>query len=131
MMNEPIKPVSVLKFALGALAGVLVLNFILRILFKLEGVPITIAIAAAMAALLVGWFAKSTGRSPTPQERTRLLWLYGGMLALLFVALVLLVSLKHTPNLAGLVILLIHYLPYPAFAQLFFSEKYYTKLFQK
>lgn len=130
-MNELIKSISVLKFALGALAGVLVLNFILRVLFKFEGVPVTIAIAAAMAALLAGWFAKSAGRSPTPQERSRLLWLYGGMLALLFVALVLLVSLKHTPNLAGLVILFIHYLPYPAFAQMFFSEKYFTKFVKK
>lgn len=76
-MNEATESTSVLKFALGAVAAVLVLNFILRIGLKLEGVPITIAIAA------------------------------------------------------GLIILLIHYLPYPAFAQMFFSEKYFTKFIQK
>ena len=124
------KPVSVMKFVLGALAAVILLNIIFRVALKFEGVPVTIAIAAGVAGLVAAWFAKSTSRSPTHQERSRFLWLYGGILALLFLSLVLLASLKNTPNAAGIFILLLHYLPYPAFAQMFFSEKYFTKFFQ-
>lgn len=130
-MNDAMKSVSVMKFALGALAAVLALNIILRIVFKLEGVPVTIGIAIGVAGLVAGWFAKSINRAPTPQERSRFLWLYGGILALLFFALVFIASLKNTPNTAGLFILFLHYLPYPAFAQMFFSEKNFAKYFNK
>ena len=130
-MTDEMKPVSVKKFVLGALVAVLVLNLILRLFIKLEGVPLTIGIAIGVAVLLAIWFSKSIGRAPTPQERSRFLWSYGGILALLFLVLVLLASLKNTPSIAGLFILLLHYLPYPAFAQMFFSDKYFAKYFIK
>lgn len=128
-MNETKKPVSVMKFVLGATLVVLTLNFVLRLVMKLEGVPVTVGIAASVAVLVATWFAKSTGRARTPQERSRFLWLYGGIVTLLFLALVLLASIKNTPNAAGLFIILLHYLSYPAFAQMLMSEKSFSRLF--
>jgi hypothetical protein len=128
---EDAKPVSVIKFAFGALAAVLALNLLLRVFLKLEGVPVTLGISISVAGLAAWWFAKSVGRAPTQQERSRFLWLYGGSLALLFLAVVLLASLKRSPNAAGLFIFFLHYLPYPAFAQMFFSEKYFKKFSPK
>jgi ABC-type iron transport system FetAB permease component len=91
-MNEKIKTVSVTKFVLAALVAVLILNYILRIVFKLEGVPVTLGIAGGVAVLVASWFTNSTSRAPTQQERTRFLWLYSGILAFLFFALVFLAS---------------------------------------
>jgi len=131
-MNEMIKPVSVTKFTLVALIAVLILNFTLRIVFKLEGFPVTLGIAIGVAFLITRWFAKSANRGPTSQERSRFLWLYGGALALLFFALVMfLVFQKKSPNIGGLFILLFHYLPYPALAQVYFSEKKCTPYLKK
>lgn len=112
-----------------SLLAVAVLNLILRLGFRFEGVPVTIGIAAAVAFLSAGWFAKSIGRAPLPEERSRFLWLYGCGVALLFLAIVAIASLRSVPSFAGLFILFLHYLSYPAFAQMAFSEKNFGKIF--
>jgi hypothetical protein len=127
-MSDP-RPASMTKFVLGAIAAVAVLNFVFRLLVGLGGIPVTIGVSIGVAGLTAWWMARSLERDPTAQERSRFLWWYGGILALLFLALVLLasVSLKKTPSMDALIILLLHYLPYPVFAQMFLSEKHFSR----
>lgn len=80
-MNDT-SSVSVAKFVAAGLAAVLVLNILLRVVFKLPAMPVTMGIAAGVAALLSVWFAKSLGRIPTQRERSVFLWCYGGIIAL-------------------------------------------------
>jgi peptidoglycan biosynthesis protein MviN/MurJ (putative lipid II flippase) len=118
-----------MKFVLGAIAAVIVLNFVFRLMVGLGGIPVTIGVSIGVAALTAWWMARSLGREPTPQERSRFLWWYGGILALLFLVLVLWVSasLRKAPSIGGIIILLLHYIPYPAFAQMFLSEKHFSR----
>lgn len=125
------KPVSVTKFVVGTLAVVLVLNLVLWGLLGLGGVPVTLGVSIGVAGLAAWWFAKSVGRVPTRQERSRFLWLYSGILALPFIAIVLMASLRGSLSITGLLILFLHYIPYPAFAQMFFSDKYITMSLRK
>jgi drug/metabolite transporter (DMT)-like permease len=129
-MNDT-KQLSVLKFALSAVAAVIALNILMRFVFKLNGGPLNVAIGAGVAGLIAYWFSQAVGRAPTPQERSRFLWLYGGILAFLFLSVTLLASLSKTPTVPGLFIVLIYYLPYPAFAAMFFSEKHFARLLPK
>jgi peptidoglycan biosynthesis protein MviN/MurJ (putative lipid II flippase) len=123
------QPASMMKFVLGALAAVAVLNFVFRLMVGLGGIPVSIGVSIGVAGFTAWWIARSLGRDPTPQERRRFLRWYGGILALLFVVLVLLASTaaKKTPSIGGLITLLLHYLPYPAFAQMFLSEKHFSR----
>ena len=129
-MND-IKELSVLKFALGAVAAVIALNILMRLVFKLHGVSLNVAVAAGVAGLAAYWFWQDVGRSPTPQERPRFLWIYGGILGFLFFFMTLLSSLKRTPTVPGLFIVLTYYLPYPAFAAMLFSEKHFARFLSK
>jgi peptidoglycan biosynthesis protein MviN/MurJ (putative lipid II flippase) len=127
-MSDP-RPASIAKFVLGAVAAVIVLNFVFRLMVGLGGIPVTIGVSIGVAALTAWWMARSLGREPAPQERSRFLRWYGGVLALLFLALVLWasVSVGKTPGIGALVILLLHYIPYPVFAQMFLSEKHFSR----
>lgn len=89
-----IKPVSVWKYSIGALAIVIVLNILLILIFKLSGIAVTMGISAGVGFLLGGWFAKSVGRVPLPQERSHILWQYGGILAVIVIVILGIASLK-------------------------------------
>lgn len=123
--SEP--SVSMLKYALPALVAVVGLNIFVRSTFKFDPVAITLFIAISVAGLVATWFGKSVGRVPTATERTRFLWVYGGLLALVFVAMAMADPARHGATGWGYGLLLLHYLPYPAFAQLFLSERYLGK----
>lgn len=134
-MNDT-KQISVLKFALSAVAAVIALNILMRIVFKLNGGSLNVAIGAGVASLIAYWFSQAVGRAPTSQERASFLWLYGGILAFLFIsvtllATVLLATVSKAPTVSGWFIVLIYYLPYPAFAAMLFSEKHFARLLPK
>ncbi|MCL2021851.1 MAG: hypothetical protein FWG81_07110 [Betaproteobacteria bacterium] len=103
---------SVTKYVVVALAAVLVLNLLLQVIFNLHGMPVTIGIAAGVAWLISFWFPKSLGRVPTKKECSLFLWYYGGILALAFIALLVLVHWGWgiQPNAGGLLIAFLHYL---------------------
>ncbi|HDY6351123.1 TPA: hypothetical protein RRA93_004212, partial [Pseudomonas aeruginosa] len=82
-------------------------------------------IAALVAGGLAWWFARAQRRWPTWGERLRLVALYGGVLAILYLLLVGLASLKGDPSPAALLIVVLHYLCYPALLLVFFSGRVY------
>lgn len=130
-MSKDIESVSVVKFVLVALLAALALNFVFRITLKFEGMPVTMGIAGGVAALIAMWFANSIKRTPTYQELSLFLWLYGGTIALACIGLVVFVSMKAPLNLPSLLIITIHALAYPFFAMLFMSEKYMASYLRK
>lgn len=116
-------PVSVWKYSLGALGLVVLLNIVLRYGVKLEGMSVNVGIAAGVGALLGGWFVKSVGRVPWPKERSSLLWQFGTPIALFHVFAGFMASTINKLSLPGILILFLSFIVYPAFAQLFLSEK--------
>lgn len=82
-------------------------------------------IAALVAGGLAWWFARAQRRWPTWGERLRLVALYGGVLGILYLLLVGLASLKGDPSPAALLIVVLHYLCYPALLLVFFSGRVY------
>lgn len=120
--------VPVARLALSGVAAVVVLNLLLRTLVKLGGLLSTLLIAMVVAGGMTLWFAWRTRRAPLPSERRHLIWLYGGVLALLYLGLLGLMMLKDEPGPMGLLIFALHYLCYPLFAQLLFSERIFKRL---
>ncbi|MCL2523907.1 MAG: hypothetical protein FWF20_04995 [Betaproteobacteria bacterium] len=137
-MND-IRSVSVARFVAAGLAAVLIFNILLLLAAiklntvdtMLNTIAATMGIAIGVAMAIATWFTKSLGRIPTKRECLIFLWCYGGIIALAFTVLVILVSLESQPSAEGLFILFLHYLPYPAFAQKFFSEKHMSKILLK
>jgi drug/metabolite transporter (DMT)-like permease len=115
--------VPVARLALAGVAAVIVLNLLLRTLVKLGGLLTTLLIAASVAAAMALWFAARQRRAPLPSERRHLVWLYGGVLALLYLGLLGLMAIKDAPSPMGMLLLALHYLCYPLFAQLLFSAR--------
>ena len=115
------------RYALGGVAAVVLLNFLLRTFVRLGGLPTTLLVAATVAASMALLFAWRNRRAPSPGERRRLLWLYGGVLGLLYLGLLALMALKDEPGPMGLLIFALHYLSYPLFAWLLFSERVFSK----
>ena len=118
--NKPVRP-----FFIAGCAALLalVLNGVLRAFLKFEGMPATIGIAFGVGGLIALWFAAAPKRAPTPQERTRILWWYVGLLSIPSLLVFAGNFAVHGLNLAGLFILSLHLLAYPAAAQFFLSEK--------
>jgi hypothetical protein len=125
------RTVSVARFVAAAAAAALMLNLVMGALFGLPGIPVAMGVAFFSAGLAAWWFAKSVGRAPTRRERSRFLWSYAGIVALPFVAAMFLAVSRGSASIPGLVILFLYYIPYPAFAQMFFSEKYFTMALKK
>jgi len=66
-------------------------------------------------------------RAPLPSERRHLVWLYGGVLGLLYLGLLGLMALKDEPSPMGILLLALHYLCYPLFAHLLFSARIFPR----
>ena len=79
--------VAVSRLALSGVAAVIVLNLLLRSLVHLGGVITTLLIASAVGFGMARWFAWRQQRPPSSSERLRLLGVYGGVLALLYLGL--------------------------------------------
>lgn len=110
------------RLALGGVAAVILLNLLLRSWVKLGGVLATLLIAATVASAMALWFAWRHRRAPMPSERRHLLWLYGGILGLLYLGLLGMMMLKDEPGPMGLLIFGLHYFSYPLFAWLVFAK---------
>lgn len=119
--------VPMARLALTGVAAVIVLNLLLRTFVRLGGLLTTLLIAAAVAAAMALWFAARQRRAPLPSERRHLVWLYGGVLALLYLGLLGLMTIKDDPSPMGMLLLALHYLCYPLFAQLLFSARIFPR----
>ncbi|MCG4454199.1 MULTISPECIES: EamA family transporter [unclassified Pseudomonas] len=115
------------RYAIGGVIAVILLNLLLRSLVRLGGPLTTLLVAFIVAAAMALCFAWRTRRAPSPGERRRLVGLYGGMLGLLYLGLLALMELKDAPGAMGLLIFALHYLCYPLFAQLLFSERFFKR----
>ena len=122
------QPTRVMAIALIAAVAVAILNVLGRFVLGFSGLGATIVIAAVVAASVMLWYVKRLKRPPTPAERSRFLWVYSGLLAVGVMAI--LAFSGSTPSTPGLFILVLHYLAYPAFAQMLLSEKMFESLLQ-
>lgn len=132
------KQVSVFKFVLTALLLVLMTNFSLSLIFRINGISTGVAIAivfhmiiaASTAKAIAYWFYRSVQRTPTAEERSRFLLFYGGIFGLIVCSIIVhfsLTTLRGSPSALSLLTILSYYLPYPGFAAIFFSQKHFSK----
>mgnify|MGYP003384617843 FL=1 len=122
-MREPSpSSVAVTRLALGGVLAVIVLNLLLRTFVKLGGLLTTVLIAALVAAGMTLWFSWRNRRAPLQGERRRLVALYGGILALLYLGLLAMMAWKDDPSPMGLLIFGLHYFCYPLMAWLFLDK---------
>ncbi|MFZ3152282.1 hypothetical protein [Pseudomonas sp.] len=122
-MSEPsVHSVAVTRLALGGVLAVIVLNLLLRTFVKLGGVLSTLVVAALVASGMALWFTWRHQRRPLQGERRRLLALYGGILALLYLGLLAMMALQDDPSPMGLLIFGLHYFCYPLMAWLVFAK---------
>ena len=123
-MSEPsMHSVPVTRLALGGVLAVIMLNLLLRIWVKLGGPLATLLIASGVAAGMALWFTWRNQRRPRQGERRRLLALYGGILALLYLGLLAMMALQDDPSPMGLLIFGLHYFCYPLMAWVVFATK--------
>ena len=122
-MNPPnTDNASTTRLAIGGVVAVIVLNLLVRSFVKLGGVLSTLLVAALVAGGMALWFHLQHRRRPLPSERRRLIALYGGILALLYLALLGMMWLKDEPGPMGLFIFGLHYFSYPLLAWLVFFK---------
>lgn len=121
-------PVAMTRYAVVGVVAAVLINVLLRSFVKLGGVLATLVIAASVAALMALLFAWQQRRPPTRGERRRLVWLYGGMLAVLYAGLLTLMTLQDEPSPMGMAIFVLHYLSYPLLAQMLFSERIFKRM---
>jgi drug/metabolite transporter (DMT)-like permease len=122
-MREPSpSSVAVTRLALGGVLAVIVLNLLLRTFVKLGGLLTTVLIAALIASGMTLWFTWRNRRAPLQGERRRLVALYGGILALLYLGLLAMMAWKDDPSPMGLLIFGLHYFCYPLMAWLFLAK---------
>lgn len=123
-MNSPSpSSVPVTRLALGGVLAVIMLNLLLRTWVKLGGPLATLLIAIAVAGAMALWFAWRQQRAPLPGERRRLVGIYGGILALLYLGLLAMMALQDDPSPMGLLIFGLHYFCYPLMAWVVFATK--------
>lgn len=108
--------------AIGGVVAAIVLNLLVRTFSKLGGVLSTLLVAAVVAGGMALWFHLQHRRRPLPSESRRLVALYGGVLALLYLGLLGLMWFKDQPGPMGLLIFGLHYFCYPLFAWLVFFK---------
>ncbi|QSP96389.1 hypothetical protein LPB19_08450 [Marinobacter salinisoli] len=98
-------------------------NYLCRYLLGFSGVLASVLIALMIAAYMGFSVARLLKREPTAEERSRMLWIYGGFLAALFAAFGAWVYSVSGLDTLAIATLLSHYLPYPAFAHVFLSDR--------
>lgn len=128
-MNSQTQPASVpiRRLGLSAVVAVIVLNVLLRTFSKFGGVLVTLIVASAVAAGMALWFYAQHRRALLLGERLRLLGVYGGVLGLLYLALLALMAFKDDPSPMGLLIFGLHYFCYPLLAWLALSGRFWQR----
>lgn len=127
-MNSPNpSSVPVTRLALAGVVAVIVLNLLLRSFVHLGGLLTTVLVATLVAAGMTLWFSWRHRRAPLQGERRRLVALYGGILALLYLGLLGLMWLKDEPGPMGLLIFGLHYFCYPLLAWLLLTKLHNDK----
>lgn len=124
---EDLKRSRVTIIVVSAIVLFFLINFFTRYLLGFGGVVVSVVIAAVISAYISWSIARALGRVPTNEERSRALWFYIGFLGALFLAWGLYVSLQAGFDSADVALLLLHFLPYPAFAQLFLTDRFVRK----
>jgi len=117
-MNQPSASIPVTRLAVGGVIAVILLNLLLRTFVRLGGPLTTLLIATTVAGGMALWFVWRHQRRPQQGERRRLLALYGGILALLYLGLLAMMALQDEPSPMGLLIFGLHYFCYPLMAWL-------------
>ena len=116
--------VPIRYYALAGIAAAILLN-VLRGVVRFGGLPASLLIAALVAGGLAWWFARARGAGRPGASACAWSPLYGGVLGILYLLLVGLASLKGDPSPAALLIVVLHYLCYPALLLVFFSGRVY------
>jgi len=106
-------------------------NYLCRFLLGLTGPLVSLILAVAIALYMAFSVAKSLARSPTAEEKSRMLWIYGGFLGALFVAFGAWLFMGEGFDSVTLATLLLHYLPYPALAHVCLSDGVMRRLLGK
>jgi drug/metabolite transporter (DMT)-like permease len=122
-LTSPVARVPVTRLALSGVVAVIVLNVLVRSLSKLGGELSTLLVASTVAAGMALWFFIQQRRAPMPSERLRLLGVYAGVLALLYLGLLGLMAIKDQPSPMALLIFGLHYFCYPLLAWLALTRK--------
>ncbi|KAF1051211.1 MAG: hypothetical protein GAK43_02498 [Stenotrophomonas maltophilia] len=112
--------VPIRAYAFSGIAVAIVLNILLRALLRYALLPVNLLVAVLIGAAMAFAFARIVRRSPSLGERWRLLGLYGGGLALLYLLLVALAAWENPPSHAALLLYALNYLVYPLAAAAFF-----------
>lgn len=116
-------PLALRYYAGGAVLAVMLLNLLVRALFKLGGVSATLLVATVVALGVSLIFARREKRLPTLAERWRLVGLYGLILGLLYLGLFGLMLLKDEPGHMGQLLFALHALSYPSLLALCFTPR--------
>ena len=124
---EDLKRSRVTIIVVSAIVLFFLINFFTRYLLGFGGVAVSLIIAAVIAAYISWSMARALGRVPTDAERSRALWFYVGFLGALFLAWGVYVSLLAGFDGAATAILLLHFLTYPALAQIFMTDRFVRK----
>lgn len=111
-------PVAIRTLAFSAVLAVILLNLLLRTAGKLSGLVATLAVAALVGAGIRLWVRLRYQRNLYSSERWRVLGLYSVILALLYSALLLIMTLKNDPSPMAVLIFGLHYFCYPLLAWL-------------
>jgi len=119
--------VPMIRYALAGVVAVVLLNTLLRTWMKLGGIVATVLVAACVAAAMALCFAWRTGRAPLKGERRRLVFLYGGMLGLLYLGLLAMMALQDQPSPKGMLLFAVHYLCYPLLAYIGFGAGFFKR----
>lgn len=121
-------PVAMSRYALGGVVAVVALNLLLRTWIKIGGLFATLLVATLVAAAMALCFAWRNRRGPLQGERRRLVFLYGGLLGLLYLGLLGMMALQDQPSPMGMFVFALHYLCYPVLAQVFFSDGFFRRI---
>lgn len=121
-------PVAMSRYSLGGVIAVVALNLLLRTWVKVGGLFATLLIATLVAAAMALIFAWRNRRGPQQGERRRLVFLYGGILGLLYLGLLGMMALQDQPSPMGMALFALHYLCYPLLAQVFFSDGFFRRI---
>lgn len=120
--------VPMIRYALGGVVAVVLLNTLLRTWMKVGGIVATLLVATCVAAAMALCFAWRTRRAPLKGERRRLVFLYGGTLGLLYLGLLAMMALQDEPSPMGMLLFAVHYLCYPLLAQVCFSAGFFKRV---